>query len=72
MIKSLLIGVSSNGSDDSPYSWSEKPFHPYSNGFKNMAVCTVKNSTKLNRNLVSKFKINCVIKIFSYAIFCMN
>nr|XP_050855058.1 iduronate 2-sulfatase isoform X3 [Vespula vulgaris] len=38
-------GISSNNSDDSPYSWSEKPFHPYTNRYKDAPVCqTTKNS----------------------------
>ncbi|KAK0158700.1 hypothetical protein PV328_009676 [Microctonus aethiopoides] len=32
-------GISSNYSDDSPYSWSEIPFHPFTNKYKNAPVC---------------------------------
>ncbi|KAK0163107.1 hypothetical protein PV327_006815 [Microctonus hyperodae] len=31
--------ISSNYSDDSPYSWSEIPFHPFTNKYKNAPVC---------------------------------
>ncbi|ENN74397.1 hypothetical protein D910_12210, partial [Dendroctonus ponderosae] len=32
-------GISSNFSDDQPYSWSQTPFHPKSEAFKNAKVC---------------------------------
>lgn len=32
-------GISSNYSDDSPYSWSEIPFHPFTNKYKNAPIC---------------------------------
>ncbi|XP_046431983.1 iduronate 2-sulfatase isoform X1 [Neodiprion fabricii] len=39
-------GSSSNGSDDFPYSWSEKPFHPYTDRYKDARLCqTTSNST---------------------------
>uniref|UniRef100_A0A0A9XN97 Iduronate 2-sulfatase n=1 Tax=Lygus hesperus TaxID=30085 RepID=A0A0A9XN97_LYGHE len=32
-------GISSNFSDDQPYSWSEEPFHPSTEVYKNAEVC---------------------------------
>ncbi|KAF6198730.1 hypothetical protein GE061_006752 [Apolygus lucorum] len=32
-------GISSNFSDDQPFSWSEEPFHPSTETYKNAAVC---------------------------------
>ncbi|PSN43846.1 Iduronate 2-sulfatase [Blattella germanica] len=34
-----IIGISSNHSDDQPYSWSEEPYHPPTQQFKNARVC---------------------------------
>ncbi|XP_015596110.1 iduronate 2-sulfatase [Cephus cinctus] len=47
-------GISSNGSDDYPYSWSREPFHPYTNRYKDAPVCSRNgsNSTEAARNLV--------------------
>lgn len=44
-------GVSSNFSDDQPYSWSRKPFHPTTEEFENTNVCTNPNGI-LSRNLI--------------------
>ncbi|XP_066992107.2 iduronate 2-sulfatase isoform X2 [Anabrus simplex] len=44
-------GISSNWSDDQPYSWSEPPYHPPSENFKEAAVCRGPKG-KLMRNLV--------------------
>jgi hypothetical protein len=49
----LLPGISSNFSDDQPYSWSEAPFHPSTEKYKNARVCPDKLSKqKLKKNLV--------------------
>ncbi|XP_066589789.1 iduronate 2-sulfatase isoform X2 [Prorops nasuta] len=45
-------GMSSNGSDDCPYSWTERPFHPYTNVYKDASVCPTTNSTHLAQNLI--------------------
>ncbi|KAG7210244.1 hypothetical protein KM043_011792 [Ampulex compressa] len=45
-------GKSSNGSDDSYYSWTEEPFHPYTNRYKNAPVCQTGSNSKLSQNLV--------------------
>ncbi|CAG9762856.1 unnamed protein product [Ceutorhynchus assimilis] len=44
-------GISSNYSDDQPYSWSQKPFHPKTIEFKNAKVCTNSDGS-LGRNLI--------------------
>ncbi|CAG0888723.1 unnamed protein product [Cyprideis torosa] len=47
-------GRSCNHSDDMPYSWSQPPYHPPAQSFKNSAVCSSgsANSTERFRNLV--------------------
>ncbi|XP_014484327.1 PREDICTED: iduronate 2-sulfatase [Dinoponera quadriceps] len=45
-------GISSNKSDDSPYSWTEKPFHPYTDRYKNAPVCKASSQSKAARNIV--------------------
>ncbi|XP_011860062.1 PREDICTED: iduronate 2-sulfatase [Vollenhovia emeryi] len=45
-------GISSNGSDDSPYSWTEKPFHPYTERYKNAPVCRTIPQSEAATNLV--------------------
>ncbi|KAK2588799.1 hypothetical protein KPH14_001674 [Odynerus spinipes] len=45
-------GISSNNSDDSPYSWSETPFHPYTNRYKNAPVCQTTKESPPAQNLV--------------------
>ncbi|KAM4664130.1 iduronate 2-sulfatase isoform 2-T2 [Discoglossus pictus] len=44
-------GISSNHSDDSPYSWSIRPFHPSSEKYENTKTCKGKDG-KLHANLV--------------------
>ncbi|XP_063288047.1 iduronate 2-sulfatase [Pelobates fuscus] len=44
-------GISSNRSDDYPYSWSNKPFHPSSEKYENEKTCKGKDG-KLHANLV--------------------
>ncbi|XP_023289898.1 uncharacterized protein LOC105699485 [Orussus abietinus] len=45
-------GISSNNSDDSPYSWTEKPFHPYTDRYKDATVCTSTSSSLPAQNIV--------------------
>lgn len=45
-------GISSNGSDDSPYSWTEKPFHPYTDRYKNAPVCKTSPQLEAATNIV--------------------
>ncbi|XP_075043431.1 iduronate 2-sulfatase [Mixophyes fleayi] len=44
-------GISSNHSDDYPYSWSVKPFHPSSEKYENTKTCKGKDG-ELHANLV--------------------
>uniref|UniRef100_A0A1B6C2X0 Sulfatase N-terminal domain-containing protein n=1 Tax=Clastoptera arizonana TaxID=38151 RepID=A0A1B6C2X0_9HEMI len=44
-------GISSNWSDDQPYSWSFTPFHPSTEIYKEAKVCVDKQG-KLGRNLI--------------------
>ncbi|XP_063978927.1 iduronate 2-sulfatase [Diachasmimorpha longicaudata] len=45
-------GISSNNSDDSPYSWSREAFHPYTNRYKDSPLCTSEDDRLPARNLV--------------------
>ncbi|KYM80558.1 Iduronate 2-sulfatase [Atta colombica] len=51
-------GISSNGSDDSPYSWTEKPFHPYTDRYKNAPVCRMVPQSKVAMNLICPVRIS--------------
>ncbi|XP_050363000.1 iduronate 2-sulfatase [Nymphalis io] len=51
-------GISSNFTDDFPYSWSEKPFHPPSEKYKDAAVCKNKHTNELQKNLLCPITIN--------------
>ena len=44
-------GVSSNYTDDEEYSWSDKPFHPSTEKYKDSKVCVSRNGT-LASNLI--------------------
>ncbi|CAG2057986.1 unnamed protein product, partial [Timema podura] len=44
-------GVSSNWSDDQPYSWSQYPYHPSTQKYKESAVCSNSDGT-LGKNIV--------------------
>lgn len=46
-----ISGLSSNFSDDQPYSWSEPPYHPPTEVYKEAKVC-VGDDGRLGRNLV--------------------
>ncbi|XP_021204789.1 iduronate 2-sulfatase [Bombyx mori] len=45
-------GKSSNFTDDYPYSWSEYPYHPPTEMYKDAKVCRNKKTKKLERNLI--------------------
>lgn len=45
------VGISSNFSDDQPYSWSQAPFHPQAEAFKNAKVCSNPDGS-LGMNLI--------------------
>lgn len=45
-------GISSNYTDDYPYSWSEQPYHPPTLKYKNAPVCPDRKLKKRKRNLV--------------------
>lgn len=45
-------GVSSNFTDDFPYSWSEPPYHPSTEKYKQSRVCIDEKTGKLSKNLV--------------------
>ncbi|XP_018359346.1 PREDICTED: iduronate 2-sulfatase isoform X2 [Trachymyrmex cornetzi] len=51
-------GISSNGSDDSPYSWTEKPFHPYTDRYKNAPVCRMVPQSKAATNLICPVRVS--------------
>ena len=46
------LGKSSNGTDDSPYSWTEEPFHPYTDRYKEASVCRNSEEAIPAKNLV--------------------
>ncbi|RZF41763.1 hypothetical protein LSTR_LSTR012242 [Laodelphax striatellus] len=52
MLASEKLAFGSNNSDDQPYSWTEPPFHPASERYKEAAVCVDPASGRLQRNLV--------------------
>ncbi|CAH1400018.1 unnamed protein product [Nezara viridula] len=49
---SWSIGISSNYSDDQPYSWTFPPFHPKSEIYKDSKVCITKDNPFPQSNLV--------------------
>ncbi|KAM0736100.1 Iduronate 2-sulfatase [Formica fusca] len=51
-------GISSNGSDDSPYSWTEKPFHPYTDRYKNAPVCKRSPQSEAATNIVCPVRVS--------------
>lgn len=57
--QTFCTGISSNGSDDSPYSWTEKPFHPYTDRYKNAPVCRTIPRSKAATNLVTHNIFTC-------------
>ncbi|CAK9833681.1 Iduronate 2-sulfatase [Anthophora retusa] len=50
-------GISSNNSDDSPYSWSETPFHPFTERYKDAPVCQTNIRILPAQNLVCPVKV---------------
>lgn len=51
-------GVSSNFTDDYPYSWTEEPFHPVTEKYINKPVCIDKKTGDLRKNLICPMDIN--------------
>lgn len=51
-------GISSNGSDDSPFSWTEKPFHPFTNRYKDASVCHENVHESPMKNLVCPVEVS--------------
>nr|CAD7463477.1 unnamed protein product [Timema tahoe] len=50
-------GVSSNWSDDQPYSWSQYPYHPSTQKYKESAVCSNSDGT-LGKNIVCPVEVH--------------
>lgn len=44
-------GISSNNTDDAPYSWSDTPYHPSTEQYKNAKVCLTRENTRAH-NLI--------------------
>lgn len=53
----FFVGISSNYSDDQPYSWTFPPFHPKSEIYKNSKVCITKGNPFPQSNLVCPVEI---------------
>nr|XP_026491769.1 iduronate 2-sulfatase [Vanessa tameamea] len=51
-------GISSNFTDDFPYSWNEKPYHPPSEKYKDVAVCKNKQTNELQKDLLCPISVN--------------
>ncbi|CAB0032758.1 unnamed protein product [Trichogramma brassicae] len=54
-------GASSNWNDDSPYSWTERPFHPVTDEYKDAPVCPDEQSagaTVLASNLLCPVRVS--------------
>ena len=49
-------GISSNWSDDQPYSWSEAPYHPPTQRYKEASVCP-QTDGRFGRNLVCPVEV---------------
>nr|CAD7401951.1 unnamed protein product [Timema poppensis] len=50
-------GVSSNWSDDQPYSWSQYPYHPSTQKYKESAVCSNSDGT-FGKNIVCPVEVH--------------
>lgn len=50
-------GESSNYSDDFPYSWSQFPYHPPTEKYKDDAVCMDSTTHRMQKNLVCPVKV---------------
>lgn len=57
MKKSCITGISSNWSDDNPYSWSEPAYHPPTEQYKNAPVCPGRDG-RLHKNLLCPVDVN--------------
>lgn len=57
-----FIGISSNNSDDHPYSWSEIPFHPFTERYKDAPICQTNMQILPAQNLVIFDMINYYLK----------
>ncbi|XP_033186851.1 iduronate 2-sulfatase isoform X2 [Bombus vancouverensis nearcticus] len=51
-------GISSNNSDDSPYSWSETPFHPFTERYKDAPMCQTNMQMLPAQNLLCPVKVS--------------
>ncbi|XP_012171793.3 iduronate 2-sulfatase isoform X1 [Bombus terrestris] len=51
-------GISSNNSDDSPYSWSETPFHPFTERYKDAPICQTNMQILPAQNLLCPVKVS--------------
>ncbi|CAD1479234.1 unnamed protein product [Heterotrigona itama] len=51
-------GISSNNSDDNPYSWSETPFHPFTERYKDAPICQTNEQLLPARNLLCPVKVS--------------
>ncbi|XP_029037438.2 iduronate 2-sulfatase isoform X2 [Osmia bicornis bicornis] len=51
-------GISSNNSDDSPYSWTEVPFHPFTEKYKDAPVCQANVRVSPTQNLICPVKVS--------------
>ncbi|XP_012149600.2 iduronate 2-sulfatase isoform X1 [Megachile rotundata] len=51
-------GISSNNSDDSPYSWTETPFHPFTEKYKNAPVCQANIQIPPAQNLICPVEVS--------------
>jgi len=49
-------GISSNWNDDQPYSWSEAPYHPPTQRYKEASVCP-QTDGRFGRNLVCPVEV---------------
>ncbi|XP_043514944.1 iduronate 2-sulfatase isoform X2 [Frieseomelitta varia] len=52
-------GISSNNSDDNLYSWSETPFHPFTERYKDAPIC------QTNKQLLPAQNLLCPVKVSS-------
>lgn len=57
-----FIGISSNNSDDNPYSWSETPFHPFTERYKDAPICQTNMQILPAQNLVIFNMMNYYLK----------
>ncbi|XP_051168887.1 iduronate 2-sulfatase isoform X2 [Leptopilina boulardi] len=53
-------GISSNCSDDSPYSWTEKPFHPFTDRYKDAPICQNNVNESSAKNLICPVQLSLI------------